>query len=136
MLINAECGIGTYRKGIASGVLAALAISLSVYTVAAQQQSSIRELPDEMKIVNLLVDYYNGLKAADNQLGAFYTPDGTMDVDGWTGKGAQEINAVYDKVWKLPSLQHGVRHYLISNEKIVVKGDKATADFLWTEISA
>ncbi len=95
--------------------------------------TTLATLLDKAQIEDLLVDYYAHLGGGSN-FGAFYVEDGILDVNGIIAQGQQPIEDLYKKIGQENGPHPGVFTMLLSNEKIVVNGDTATADVVWTGV--
>jgi SnoaL-like domain len=96
--------------------------------------TTLATLLDRAQIEDLLVDYYGHLGAGQSDFGTYYVPDGVLDVNGLVAQGQKPIEDLYKKVAAgSPHLQ-GKFHMLLTNPKIVVNGDTATADVIWTGV--
>jgi SnoaL-like domain len=85
------------------------------------------------EIEDMLTDYYAFFgNIGRSDWGSYYVEDAVFDVNGIVRKGRGPINALYKT---LP--EGGNIHILISNQRILVKGDgSATASFVWTEVDS
>jgi SnoaL-like domain len=120
----------------------ALATSLLVCGIAAQPAlaeqpaTTLQTLLDKQQINDMLVDYYAHLGKGENDFGAYYLPDGTIDVNGLKGQGEKAIKDVYKKIGAGTPKRPGVFRMLLTNVNIVVNGNTATAETLWTGINS
>ncbi len=118
-------------------LLAAAAIGLATLAepaLAAHPSRTVTELIDRARIENLLTDYYGNLGAKGRDMGSFYTPDGVLDVNGTVAKGPKAIGALYAKIAAGAPIPKGTYNMLITNLKIVVHGDSATSEDIWTGV--
>lgn len=104
--------------------------------LAAHRSSTLENLLGRAQIQNMLTDYYAGLGAASHDMGSFYAPDGVVDVNGIVAKGPKAIDALYKKIAGSAPIVRGESRYnmLITNLKIVVHGDTATSENIWTGV--
>jgi ketosteroid isomerase-like protein len=120
--------------GIASGALAGCTqVTASETTAPAEQQA----LFDRIAIEDLVTRYYANLGAGrPGAFGEFYTENATFDVNGIVATGKEGIEKLYAEIGSDPdsNTAGGVFHMVLSNPVIDVKGDTATASFLWTGI--
>jgi hypothetical protein len=122
--------------GLACGA-AVVALMLSVKPVLAEQPATtLQTLLDKQTIQDMLVDYYAHLGADEKDFGAYYLPDGVIDVNGLKGQGEAAINDVYKKVAAGTPKRPGTFRMLLTNVQIVVNGNTATAQTLWTGINS
>jgi len=114
------------------GVFAAIVVSLAGAPSALAQQRPITAatLIDRAQIQDMLVDYYGALSAGSAHFDSYYTDDATIDVNGIVRHGKQAIDDLYKTI---PNSK-GTVHVLLTNPKIVVDGNSATADLIWTEV--
>jgi hypothetical protein len=102
--------------------------------LAEHPATTLATLLDRAQIEDLLVDYYGHLGAGQSDFGTYYVPDGVLDVNGLVAQGQKPIEDLYKKIAAgSPHLQ-GKFHMLLTNPKIVVTGDTATADVIWTGV--
>jgi len=125
---------------IAAGV--ALITTLIVSMIPAhpvfadQPATNLQTLLDKQQIQDMLVDYYAHLGKGENDFGAYYLPDGTIDVNGLKGQGEAAIKEVYKKISAGTPKRAGVFRMLLTNVLIVVNGNTARAETLWTGINS
>ncbi len=132
------------RQTHLSGAVAAIALcsamlaSAVVMKPAAAEQpaTTVQTLLDKQQIQDMLVDYYNHLGKGENNFGAYYLPDGTIDVNGLKGQGEAAITDVYKKVAAGTPKRAGTFRMLLTNVSIVINGNTATAETLWTGINS
>src|SRR5665213_1268790 len=126
------------------GTVAAIAIGtvLTVCMVGAQPAlaeqpaTTLQTLLDQQQIQDMLVDYYAHLGKGENDFGAYYLPDGTIDVNGLKGQGEKAIKDVYKKIGAGTPKRPGLFRMLLTNVNIVISGNTATAETLWTGINS
>ena len=115
----------------AGGALAALAVALAAAPAALAQHHPITlsALIDRAQIEDLLVEYYEVLRAGGGHFDSYYTDDAVLDVNGIVRHGKGPIDDLYKTIPK----SKGTVHVLLTNPKIDVDGNSATADLIWTE---
>jgi ketosteroid isomerase-like protein len=96
--------------------------------------ATLTMLLDRAHIEDILVDYYANLGGADRGFGSYYTEDGVLDVNGMIARGKAAIEDLYKRTAQGTPRLPGSFHMLLTNEKIVVHGDSATADCIWTGV--
>jgi hypothetical protein len=123
----------------------AAAILLAVTSLAAAPPALARaprttqaNLLDRIQIEDLLVDYYQPLGGGGQEdLAAFFTDDGVIDVNGRVYSGHKGIAQAYKDAGAAnngnPTFK-GKFNMLMNNPRIVVTGNTATADVIWTGI--
>lgn len=116
----------------AGGVFAAFAVALAAVAPALAQNRPITlsTLFDRAQIEDMLVDYYEALSAGSTHFDSYYTDDAVVDVNGIVKQGKGPIDDLYKTIPK----SKGTVHVLLTNPKIVIDGNSATADVIWTEV--
>jgi hypothetical protein len=116
----------------------ALLVSMVPVTSALAEQpaTTLQTLLDKQQIQDMLVDYYTHLGKGENDFGAYYLPDGVIDVNGLKGQGEAGIKDVYKKVGAGSTKLPGIFRMLLSNVVVVVNGNTAKAETLWTGINS
>jgi hypothetical protein len=103
---------------------------------AEQPATSLQTLLDKQYIQDMLVDYYAHLGKGEKDFGAYYVTDGVIDVNGLKGQGEAAITDVYKKVGAGTPKRPGTFRMLLTNVSIVVNGNTATAQTLWTGLNS
>jgi hypothetical protein len=127
-----------------TGALAGVALGATVLgclvavrcALAEQPATTLQTLLDKQYIQDMLVDYYTHLGKGSSDFGAYYVPDGVIDVNGLKGQGEAGITDVYKKVAAGSPKRAGTFRMLLTNVNIVVNGNTATAETLWTGINS
>jgi hypothetical protein len=96
--------------------------------------TTLATLLDRAQIEDMLVDYYGQLGAGRHDFGAFYIPDGVLDVNGIVAQGQKPIEDLYARLAQQSPQPKGTFRMLLTNPRVVVNGDTATADVIWTGI--
>ncbi len=92
-------------------------------------------LLDRIQIEELLIEYYSLLGRNGDNYNDFFTEDCVLDINGRIFKGRDKIHEAYaPSEGAIPMT--GKFNMLLTNPRIVVKGDTATADMIWTGILA
>ena len=95
-------------------------------------------MADRKAIEDMVTRYYGnfGKQDAAEDFGAFYTEDAVFDVNGIVSTGREAIEKFYaDSAEEADApAALGTFHMMISNPIIDVKGDTATAQFMWTGV--
>jgi hypothetical protein len=118
---------------------ASAALMLGASTQPALAEYPVTTLPtllDRAQIEDMLVDYYAQLGAGRHDFAAFYIPEGMLDVNGVVAKGKKPIEDLYAKLAQDSPMPKGAFRMLLTNPKVVVNGDTATADVIWTGINS
>ena len=114
-----------------------LAIS-SVLPVAAQVPITTQEtLLDRLQIEDMLLAYYYGFEVDEgHDWTALYTDDAVLDINGLVYEGKTEIQGLYDNYGEISPEEDvpGKVHVLMTNPRIIVSGNTATAHMIYTEI--
>jgi hypothetical protein len=121
-----------------------IAVAMMLFVAAAAVQTARAEQPamtlqtllDKQQIQDMLVDYYAHLGKGEEDFGRYYLPDGVINVNGLKGQGEAAIRDVYKKIGAGTPKRPGVFKMLLTNVSIVVNGNTATADTLWTGINS
>jgi hypothetical protein len=128
---------GSNRKALGrlAQACAALALIVTVQpALAGRPATTLAELLDRAQIEDMLVDYYANLGGADRGFGTYYTEDGVLDVNGMIAHGRPAIEDLYKRTAQGTPRPRGAFRMLLTNTKVVVRGDSATADAIWTGI--
>jgi hypothetical protein len=132
--------IRTRLNATAAGlVLAVGAIGMMVpapRALAEQPATTLQTLLDKQQIQDMLVDYYTNLGKGNSDFGAYYLPDGVINVNGLKGQGAAGIADVYKKVGAGSTKLPGIFRMLLTNVLVQVNGNTAKAETLWTGINS
>jgi hypothetical protein len=116
-------------------VTAALALCTPVRPVLAEHPATtLATLLDRAQIEDMLVEYYGPLGGSDRDLGSYYTEDGILDVNGVIAHGRKPIEDLYRQIATGTPRPRGKFNMLLNNPMIIVNGDSATADVVWTGI--
>ena len=97
---------------------------------------TLTTLLDRAQIEDLLVTYYGQLGASRSDFGTFYLEDGVLDVNGIVAKGKVPIEDLYKKIASGSPRRPGTFRMLLTNPRIVVNGNAATADVIWTGVNS
>ena len=125
----------TFGHLLATSVALLLAASAQLAR-AGDTAPTLTTLLDRAQIEDMLVDYYGQLGAGHHDFGAFYAEDGVLDVNGLIAQGRQGIEDLYKKLAAGAPGRRGTFRMLLTNPKIVVNGDAATADVIWTGVNS
>jgi hypothetical protein len=116
---------------------ATLVLATSTQPVLAEYPvTTLATLLDRAQIEDMLVDYYAQLGAGHHDFGAFYVPDGVLDVNGVIAQGKKPIEDLYARLARESPPRKGTFRMLLTNPKVVVNGDTATADVIWTGVNS
>ena len=113
-----------------------LGAAAAVPAVAEQPATTLQTLLDKQQIQDMLVEYYGHLGQGNSDFGKYYLPEGTLDVNGLVAKGEKPIEELYKKIAAGSPHLGGTSHMLLTNCTIVVNGETATADVIWTGINS
>lgn len=123
------------RKLPLSLLLATGALALGSMARAADAPKITAEtLVDRAMIEDLLVDYYSQLGAGKHDFSHWFAADGILDVNGEIGQGKEGIEKIYRDTAARAGDRKGTFKMLLTNIKISVNGNTATADMIWTGI--
>jgi hypothetical protein len=127
-------GIRAFKSASRAGaVLVILACTVAVATLPARAQApaaTLAVLLDRAQIEDMLVGYYELFGAAHPDFGSYYLEDGILDVNGIVKQGRKSIDELYKSI----PPEKGKIHLLVTNLKIVVEADSASAELVWTEV--
>ncbi len=130
--------------GFKSRTVGRLALTAAALVLAAAARPALAEYPvttaatllDRVQIEDMLIDYYGNFGAAHRDFGSFYAEDGILDVNGIVSQGRKAIVDLYAKVEQPGLMPRGTFHMLMTNPRIIVNGNTATADVMWTGINS
>ncbi|MFZ1989818.1 MAG: nuclear transport factor 2 family protein [Alphaproteobacteria bacterium] len=95
--------------------------------------TTMETLLDRIQIEDLLYNYYSLLGTQGEHFDNYYVENGVLDVNGTIFEGRSAILTAYEpESGAMP--RTGKFHMLLSNPRIVVNGDTAVADAIWTGI--
>jgi hypothetical protein len=97
--------------------------------------TTLNTLLDRAQIEDLLVDYYSQLGSGGRNFAAFYVEDAILDVNGTIAQGKKSIEDLYKKAAE-GTPRKGTFRMMLTNLKVVVNGQAATADVLWTGVNS
>jgi len=125
-------------RGFRLLVLVAAILSVQGAPALAEQPPlTATTLIDRALIEDLLLDYYSRLGARHGgDFGDFYVADGILDVNGLVAKGQQAIEELYKQVREGTPPRPGTFRMLLTNPRITVVGNTATADVIWTGVNS
>ena len=123
-------------RNLSRFAVAAVATALTASAMAEQPATTLATLLDKQAIQDMLVDYYGQLGSGRSDFGMYYIADGVLDVNGVTGQGEKAIEDLYKKIGAGTPKRTGIFRMMLTNVKVVVNGDIATADSLWTGVNS
>ncbi len=126
--------MGMLKAGAVAGALALAALSMSAQ---AAPRTTAANLLDRIQIEDLLIDYYAPLGGGGEDMTKFFAPDGVLDINGRVYQGRAGVTQAYkDAGAAAGNALKGKFHMLMTNPRIEVHGDHATADLIWTGIDS
>jgi len=119
---------------MAAAALAALALAQGP-AAQAQERMTAQGAIDHAQIEDLLARYYWNFGGATDNFAALYTKDAELMLGPKSYKGIEGIESAYSSVPKdLPQRKSYSFNVLMNNPLIVLHGDTATAQLVFTEI--
>lgn len=120
-------------------------VAATIFAAAAQAQDNtlspeLNMLVDRAAVHDLMVDYYAQLGTENHDFSNYYITDGVLEVNGLVARGRKQIIALYDRAGGMGAdspknnVPPGNFNMMMSNLKIAVQGDTATATMLWFSI--
>jgi hypothetical protein len=113
---------------------------------AAAQSPEVTALIDRSVIENLMVDYYSHIGNGSFNFGQYFVKDGVLDVNGIVAKGEDAIRKLYGQasggaIAAPPKPDpnappRAMYNMQLTNLKVVVTGNTATADMFWSSMEA
>jgi hypothetical protein len=126
--------------------LVCIATGIKAQAAPATQSPEVTALIDRAVIENLMVDYYSYIGNGSFNFGQYFVKDGVLDVNGIVAKGAEEIKAPYVSASggaaTAPPKQDpnapppGMFNMQLTNLKVEVRGNTATADMFWSSVES
>jgi hypothetical protein len=104
--------------------------------LAQQPSMTVATLIDRAQVEDLLVEYYSQLGSGRGAFGDFYVAEGILDVNGLVATGQHAIEELYQQVRAGTPRRPGTFRMLLTNPHIVINGDTATADVIWTGVNS
>jgi ketosteroid isomerase-like protein len=132
---HSKTAVGQLLKTSLACVLLA---AFAVLPVAAEPPvvTTQETLLDRIQIEDMLLAYYHGFESEEpHDWAAFYADDAILDINGMRAEGKEEIQAIYDNYAEISPEENvsGKVHVLMTNPRIIVTGDTATAHMIYTE---
>jgi len=122
-------------------------VAVTLFTVSAKAQNStlppeLKMLLDRAAIEDLMLDYYSQIGTDNHDFSRYFATDGVLEVNGLIANGKAEIIALYDRAGGMGAVAPenkdkvppGKFNMYLSNLKVTVQGDTATASMLWYSI--
>jgi hypothetical protein len=137
-MLNREKSLrpGVTAMAVAVGAAWLAAVVPMNSAVAEQPATTLLTLLDKQQIQDMLVDYYANLGKGKSDFGSYYLADGVINVNGLKGQGEAAIADVYKKIAAGTPKHPGIFRMLLTNVIIVVNGNTASADTLWTGLNS
>ena len=112
-------------------ILAALALASPV--AARAPGVDARTVIDRVQIEDMMIEYYSVLTQHERHaIGDYFTEDAVIDVNGFKLDGRAAIQHFYDNGVDTRIPNASTYDMLLSNTRIVVTGDSAVMDAIWT----
>lgn len=126
--------------------LVCIAGGVTTQAASAAQSPEVTALIDRAVIENLMMDYYSHIGNSSFNFGQYFLKDGVLDVNGIVAKGAEQIKALYVQASGGPAAAppkqdpnappRGMFIMQLTNLKVDVKGNTATADMFWSSVES
>lgn len=117
-------------------ILVALAMAASALAgplAARTAPVSPANLLDRIQIEDMMVEYYTVLtEHVRHDIGEYFTDDAVLDANGFKLEGRAAIQHFYDNGTDTRIQPANTYNMLFSNPRIVVTGDTAVMDVIWT----
>jgi hypothetical protein len=128
----------TARRSAGHLCLLALAALASPHQAMGQPRVTTEAtLLDRIQIEDFLVAYYQPLGSGGEDMTVFYAGDSVLDLNGRVYQGKAGVRQAYrDAAGAMGPGFKGKFHILMNNPRIVVNGESATADLIWTGIAS
>ena len=124
------------RKMFGSLALVTLLATSGLAQAAEAAKLTAETLIDRAMIEDLLIDYYGQLGSGKHDFSYWFAPDGVLDVNGEVGKGKAGIEKIYKDTAARSTDRKGTFKMLLTNLRITVNGNTATADMIWTGLNS
>jgi hypothetical protein len=129
----------TATRLVRIAALACLPLALGITLPAAAQVpiTTQETLLDRIQIEDMLLAYYYGFEVDEgHDWTEMYTDDAVLDINGLVYEGKTGIQGLYDNYAEISPEEAvpGKVHVLMTNPRIIVTGDTATAHMIYTEV--
>lgn len=117
--------------GLLLGVVAAAALPAAAGARTAPVTQA--NVLDRLQVEDMMVEYYALLtERVRHDIGEYFTDEAVLDVNGFRLEGRAAIQHFYDNGTDTRIQPSNTYHMLFSNPRIVVTGDTAVMDVIWT----
>ncbi len=99
---------------------------------AGSMEAALQALIDRKTIEEMCIDYFSG-GIRSKGFEYFFDENFELDINGIVVTGFDEVRDLYRRVMEDKPRLTGTFRMILSNFLIEVEGDKATAQFLWTQ---
>lgn len=111
----------------------ALALTVSGPAPARTPPVSQEILLDRIRIEDMMVEYYTLLtEHVRHDIGDYFTENAVLDANGARFEGRAAIQYLYDNGTDTRVQPGNTYHVILANPRIVVTGDNAVMDAIWT----
>ena len=118
-----------------SGIVLALAGALIASASAAARTAPVTQanLFDRIQIQDMMTEYYTTLtEHVRHDIGEYFTDDAWLDANGFKLNGRAAIQHFYDSGTDTRIQPANTYNMLLGNPRIVITGDTAVMDAIWT----
>jgi hypothetical protein len=116
-------------------IFAALAAAATLAQPAIARTAAVTQaaLLDRIQIEDMMVEYYTLLtEHVRHDIGEYFTDEAVLDANGFRLEGRAAIQSFYDNGTDTRIQPSNTYNMLYSNPRIVVTGDTAVMDVIWT----
>lgn len=122
---------------VALAAAALLTLAVMPAPALAAPRTTAANLLDRVQIEDFIADYYQSFGSPQESFDTFFTPDGVIDVNGRVYTGQKGVAQAYKEAGEAnrgnPTFT-GKFVMLLGNPRIVITGDTAVVDAIWTGI--
>ena len=114
--------------------LCVAALALVLGACAPKPDPRVQALEDRARIEELLMEYYGSLGTSSHDYANYFTADALLDVNGQVAHDHEGIEGIYKSTAERTGVRNGTFRMVLTNLRVQVDGDKATASMIWTGV--